>query len=144
MVKIRKIEESDANAVTSLSAQLGYETTIPETEERIKATRNNQDNCAFVATIDGKVVGWIHGFFTIRLESPKFVEIAGLVVDVNHRKMNIGKKLIDEVIAWAETYKVEKVKVRCNTLRTGSHKFYEKTGFIEVKEQKIFEMSIEL
>lgn len=128
MVEIRKTLQTDANEITNLSIQLGYNTSVAKTVKRINQLDKHPDNCAFVAIIENKVIGWIHGFYTIRLESAAFVEIAGLVVDINHRNRNIGKKLISEVLNWAQVYRVKKVKVRCNAIRTESHKFYEKFG----------------
>jgi len=50
------------------------------------------------------VVGWIQGPYTVPLETMAFVEITGLVVDVKHKKMNIGRKLIDEVLKGAKPF----------------------------------------
>ena len=141
MLEIRNASGSDAEEIINLSAQLGYETDVNNVTDRISKIENDINNCIYVAVIDKTVVGWIQGFYSIRLESMEFVEITGLVVDVKYRKMNIGRKLIDEVLKWAKPFRVEKVKVRC-TIRTESHKFYEKSGFKLVKEQKIFEFDM--
>ena len=85
-----------------------------------------------------KIVGWIHGFYSLRIESDFFVEIGGLVVDENFRKNGIGKKLVDKVMEWSKLKNCEKVRVRCNVIRKESHKFYENIGFEINKEQKIF------
>jgi len=142
MLEIRNASGSDAEEIVNLSAQLGYETDVNNVTDRISKIEDDINNCIYVAVIDKKVVGWIQGLNTIRLESMAFAEITGLVVDVKYRKMNIGRKLIGEVLKWAKPFQVEKVKVRCNTIRTESHRFYEKSGFKLVKEQKVFEIDI--
>ncbi|CAH0179132.1 Aminoglycoside N(6')-acetyltransferase type 1 [Pedobacter sp. Bi27] len=142
MVQIREISEKDAESVATLSTQLGYESDIKQTSARIKRINNSNENCAFVALVDGKVVGWIHGFYTLRLESDPFIEIGGLIVDENYRNLKIGKQLIENVNLWAKKHQVKKLKVRCNIKRTESHKFYERLGFKENKRQIAFEMNV--
>lgn len=142
MVQIRAISEKDAESVATLSTQLGYESDIEQTSARIKRINNSNENCAFVALVDGKVVGWIHGFYTLRIESDPFIEIGGLIVDENYRNLKIGKQLIENVNIWADKYQVKKLKVRCNIKRTESHKFYERLGFKENKRQIAFEINL--
>lgn len=142
MVQIREISEKDAESVATLSTQLGYESDIKQTSARIKRINNSNENCAFVALVDGEVVGWIHGFYTLRIESEPFIEIGGLIVDENYRNLKIGKQLIENVNIWAKKHQVKKLKVRCNIKRTESHKFYERLGFKENKQQITFEMNV--
>jgi GNAT superfamily N-acetyltransferase len=142
MVQIREISEKDAESVAKLSIQLGYDSNIEETWFRIQQINNSNENCAFLAVIDDIIVGWIHGFYTLRIESDAFVEIGGLIVDETYRNLKIGKQLIESVNLWAKNHQVKKLKVRCNTKRTESHKFYERLGFIENKQQIAFEMDV--
>ncbi|TDQ27514.1 GNAT family N-acetyltransferase [Tenacibaculum caenipelagi] len=135
---IRNAEIKDSESITELSNQLGYEAVNAEIQNRLKKILEHPDNCIYVATQNKKVVGWIHGFYSMRVESDFFVEIGGLVVSDNFRKNGIGKKLVDKVIEWADLKNCRKVRVRCNVIRTESHKFYEKIGFEINKEQKIF------
>ena len=44
---------------------------------------SSNNHTAFVALTDEKIVGWIHGFRALLLESKPFVEIGGLLVDEN-------------------------------------------------------------
>ena len=108
MVEIRVITEEDAESVACLSTQLGYESNTKQTSARIKHINNSNENCAFVALIEKKVVGWIQGFYTLRVESDPFVEIGGLIVDKNYRNLKIGKLLIENVNTWAKKHQVKK------------------------------------
>ncbi|MDX5422095.1 MAG: GNAT family N-acetyltransferase, partial [Hymenobacteraceae bacterium] len=85
------------------------------------------------AVLDDRLIGWIHGFYTLRLQSGAFVELRGLVVDENYRRTGAGRKLVEQVRAWAKQKGVRKVRVRCNTKRTDTHTFYKAIGFEEVK-----------
>ena len=142
MIEIRTITEKDAESVARLSTQLGYDSNIEQTLLRIRQINNSNENCAYVAIFENKVVGWIHGFYTLRIESDAFVEIGGLVVDVAYRNLKIGKQLIEHIKLWAEQHHVKKLKVRCNTKRTESHQFYERIGFKENKRQIALEMNV--
>jgi len=143
MVEIRAITEKDAESVAGLSTQLGYESNIEQTLFRIRQINNSNENCAYVAVFENKTVGWIHGFYTLRIESDPFIEIGGLVVDAAYRNLKIGKKLIDSVKLWAKQHQVKKLKVRCNTKRIESHQFYARVGFKENKRQIAFEMDLD-
>ena len=142
-ISIRIAHINDAEFLTKLSSQLGYETQNAAIENRLKKILINADNCVYVALESEKIVGWIHGFYSLRIESDFFVEIGGLVVDENFRKNGIGKKLVDKVIEWSTLKECNKVRVRCNVTRKEIHKFYENIGFEINKEQKIFNKIVE-
>jgi len=139
---IRPAEIKDSESITGLSIQLGYESNYSVTHKRLKEILKNDDNRVFVAIDNEKVIGWIHGFYTLRIESDSFIEIGGLVVSENYRKSGIGKTLIESVIKWAESRKYNSIRARCNIIRIESHKFYENIGFRINKEQKIFDKKL--
>lgn len=141
-VHIRPMQPDDAPAVNDLSAELGYPLSISETEVCIDAVLTAEGNCAFVAIIDEKIVGWIHAFKTVRVETLPFAEIAGLVVSDTHRGKGIGKKLVQRIEAWCSEIAIADLRLRCNTKRKESHKFYRVLGFNETKEQKVFQKKV--
>lgn len=142
MAVLREISVDDAAQITLLSAQLGYKINAQETAEQIRNVISHPDHCAFVIANQEKILGWIHAFKTFRIESKPFVEIGGLVVDENHREKGIGNKLVEKIKEWSRENNNHTVRVRCNTKRTEAHLFYNKTGFTESKEQKIFQLSL--
>lgn len=139
-ITFREITIDDAAVLASLSLQFGYPVSDGEMQGRVAQVLARKDHCTFVALAEQKVVGWIHGFHALRLESDPFVEIGGLVVDENLRGQGIGRQLIEQVKEWAHAESVAKLRVRCNTQRTDTHKFYLKAGFSESKEQKVFDL----
>ncbi len=132
----------DSEGMAQLSAQFGYPSTKEQTQKRIREILDLNNNCIFVKVMDGKLIAWVQGFYSPRVESEGFVEIAGLVVDEAHRGKGIGKKLIDEVMEWSANYGCETIRVRTNVIRKETHIFYTKAGFTEVKEQKVFSRKI--
>ncbi len=141
-VKIREAVETDAVIIADLANQLGYPSEYQNVIHRIKEIALSNDHEAFVAEIDGKVVGWIHIFDNLRLESDRFSEIGGLVVDSSLRGKKIGNKLVTHAVEWAKSKGFSKVRVRCKISRKEAHQFYLKEGFIELKEQKVFERKV--
>lgn len=130
------MQPNDASEVQRLSEQLGY--TLSLNEAMISEVIRTKDNIAFVAMAGHKMVGWIHAFKALRIESKPFIEIGGLVVDDESRKLGIGKQLVNEIYKWAKQQDCEDLRVRCNTKRSEAHRFYYAMGFIESKEQKVF------
>ncbi len=142
-IQIRRAEIKDSYSISELCLQFGYKTDNYQLKSRLISILPNKDNCLFVAINNEKVLGWIHAFLSLRIESSPFVEIAGFVVDEKYRNMGIGKKLLDAVYNWIKSIGQEKIRVRCNTKRLKTHIFYKKNNFIEVKEQKIFDKILE-
>ncbi|MCA0238006.1 MAG: GNAT family N-acetyltransferase [Bacteroidetes bacterium] len=141
-IHLRPMTLADADAVCLLTGQLGYPSGAVAMQQRIAAVLDHPDHCLYVALADERVVGWIHGFYTLTLESGPFVAIAGLVVDENCRRSGVGKALVRQVAAWPAAQRCGRVRVRCNAVRTESHWFYQALGFREVKEQKVFDWAL--
>lgn len=140
--QLKSITETEAQAIYNLSNQLGYANDFDLLLERLKAIVPLEDHAIFTAKIDGKIVGWLHCLVCLRVESPLFVEVTGLVVDENVRGKQIGKHLIEASKAWSLNQHISIIRIRCNVVRTESHKFYQALGFSSSKEQKVFEMSL--
>ncbi len=137
---LQTITLGQANAISLLSHQLGYKSDGNETLNQLEKIIANKDNCVFIATQNQIIVGWIHAFYTIRVETQPFVEVAGLVVHEEYRKQQIGKHLIEAVSVWAIPFHCNKIIVRCNEIRSETHKFYQNLGFALKKKQFIFEL----
>ncbi len=141
-ISIREISLDDAETITTLSYQLGYEISMEQTRFNIQQILKSKDNCAFVAIADEKVIGWIHAFKTMRIESPPFIEIAGLVVDIDYHGNGVGKTLVRKISDWSYAANNSTLRVRCNIKRLEAHKFYTSIGFKQIKEQKVFAMEL--
>lgn len=130
---------TDSESIAELSGQFGYSSSTKVLQGRMEVIMSSTNDCVFVATKNEEVIGWIHGFYTTRIESNSFVEIGGLVVDQKHRKEGVGKRLVEKVEVWANSRGCDKLRVRCNVVRKETHVFYEKMGFDAVKEQRVFD-----
>jgi GNAT superfamily N-acetyltransferase len=140
--RVRSTVPNDFQAIAELASELGYESGNAIMEIKLAEILNCDDNCVFVAVAHEKVIGWIHGFRAIRIQSDSFVEIGGLVVSKDYWRQGIGKMLVESAIKWAESINYKTIRVRCNTVRTETHKFYEQIEFEQMKEQKVFEKKL--
>ncbi len=134
------MQAQDAASVNRLAAQLGYPHPAQETEQRMAALLRQEAHCLLVATEAGAVIGWLHALETMWLETGRFVEIAGLVVDEHHRGKQAGEQLVAAALQWSRERQCTRVSLRSNVLRTRAHRFYTRLGFEEIKESKVFEM----
>jgi N-acetylglutamate synthase-like GNAT family acetyltransferase len=142
-VKIRNAVLSDIQAIHQLSSALGYENVPIETaNEQLNAVLGAVSNKIYVAELNNVVVGWLHVFIALRVASPSFIEIGGLVVSPGYRRIGVGEELILQAKHWAFEEKM-KLRVRCTTAREETHKFYQAAGFIKSKEQYVFEIDRE-
>lgn len=140
IIQLNTVTESQALEIHDLSNQLGYENDPQLLFKRLKQIVSLKDHAVFVAQLDSQIVGWLHCLVCIRIESPVFVEVAGLVVDEHARGQQIGKKLIEASKHWGRCQHISIMRIRCNVVRTESHQFYQALGFISNKAQKVFEM----
>ena len=139
----RRIAEQDASAVAALCKQLGYDLSVQQTLENIRAVLANKEHGAFVAADSDKVIGWIGLAQAIQIESPKYCEIRGLVVDDDYRNRGVGRLLVEKAKQWCRENGNKKLRLRCNMKRREAHLFYQHLNFKEVKEQKVFEIETE-
>ena len=137
-LQMREATVADAPVLTDLSRQLGYPMTVRELEHNLAIILQHKNEQIFVACMDGMVIGWIHVVIRLTLESGSFAEICGLVVDQSARSKGIGAKLVESASGWCRSNGEQKLRLRTNRVRTEAHRFYERLGFREIKEQKVY------
>ena len=141
-ITIRQAIIEDAQIITLLSSQLGYTISEADTILNIKQLLSSRHDVVYVATFNEAVVGWIHVFYSVRIETMPFCEIGGMVVDEIVRGKGIGKLLIEKATEWSKSRSAETLRVRTNVTRTDTHKFYESVGFTLTKQQNIYGISL--
>jgi GNAT superfamily N-acetyltransferase len=76
------------------------------------------------------------------IETEPIAEISGLVVDQSMRSCGIGKVLLDSAEQWARSIGCDAISVRSNVKRDRAHRFYERSGYEHVKDQRQFRKSL--
>jgi N-acetylglutamate synthase-like GNAT family acetyltransferase len=139
---LRPIEKRDAAEVARLSGQFGYPVTKEEMQMRLSEMLTSSTDWLWVAESNGQVVAWMQATAMARLESGRFLEITGFVVEETQRSGGIGGKMLALVTDFGKENGFERLVVRSNVIRNRAHGFYLKNGFEEKKQQKVFEKRI--
>ena len=141
MSEIRDASIGDIAGINRVSSNLDYEASSrDESRKRLEDILTSDCDFVWVYLENNKIVGWLHLFMALRLASPKFAEIGGLVVDISYRRSGIGRKLVEKAMQWSKQNKLP-LRVRCNSNRDEANKFYESLGFTNKKSQKVYELS---
>jgi GNAT superfamily N-acetyltransferase len=95
-------------------------------------TNRIQNDCALVAIVEDKVVGYLIGAVA---ETPqyrivsKLAELENMFVLEEYRNIGIGKKLVEEFIQWCKHQNVERTFVIATSKNTSAIEFYSREGF---------------
>ncbi|HHT06208.1 MAG TPA: GNAT family N-acetyltransferase [Hydrogenispora sp.] len=137
-IVVREAVQEDYSSLTRLAWQLGHQAESSQISTRLLDLLQRDDHKVLVAQVDGEIAGWVHAFLNRPLHKDTVVDIAGLVVDENHRKMGIGRRLLEAVEDWAKNQGCEQVTLSSNITREGAHKFYQNIGYQRAKTQYTF------
>lgn len=141
--EIRLARADDAKAISVVSASLGYRAreeaeAMRDLDELLLSPRER----VWVVECNRRIAGWLHAFISIRVASPRFVEIGGLAVGPEYRGRGIGGQLVRQAVEWASSERLG-IRVRCNAERPDTHKFYRALGFSALKSQFVFEQQVQ-
>ncbi len=136
-MEIRPAGGHDAEGVARLSEQLGYPVAVEEARRRLADVAARADHACLVAVDGEQILGWIHVFESLHVESARSAEIGGLIVESRRRDHGIGTALLDAAEAWARQRGIERLRVRTNIVRTDAHRFYVRQGFAVLKQQDV-------
>lgn len=141
-VTIRSARAADAEVLSALLVQLGYNATPGEVQQRLKFIVDSS-SALFVAEheVDG-VVGCVQALVDVRFAEGRFGELVSLVVNSNNRGQGIGTRLIAAVESWLKENAVSTLRIRCNEKRTDAKLFYAKIGMKQIKTQAILEKQL--
>src|SRR5262245_35581254 len=138
-MRVRGMTQQDARVAAELSGQLGYPATAGQIERRFDGVSGDPESALFVAEDeDGRVVGWVHVLGRWLLETDRFAEIAGLVVDAAARRKGAGRALVSAAESWAASRGYVTMTVRSNVKRVEARAFYESAGYAIVKAQNVY------
>jgi GNAT superfamily N-acetyltransferase len=135
---VRRATSADAEPVARLCGQLGYAASAAQAAERLRTIDSHPGHAVLVAESAGTVVAWIDLHIEHSIAAGKTVQVAGLVVDENHRGSGVGRLLMRHAEEWARSKGCSSVRLRSNIIRAQAHEFYEKLGYKVTKTQKAF------
>ncbi len=137
--EIRRAKTSDANRLSNLLYQLGYETHAQKIATLLSALSlsgpslsgsSNSTDDVFVGVEQGVVVAFISLiYFDYFPSAEKVCRITALVVDENIRSSGIGTKLVEYAKLEAVTKECEVLEVTTSLKRKKTQEYYEGIGF---------------
>ncbi len=122
-----------------LNVLFGYQS-LSESEhlDNLESVIASASDRVWVIEADRELVGWMHALLALRLSSPAFIEIVGLVVSPAYQRHGLGRQLVESAEQWADELGL-KTRVRCNESRKDANEFYRALGFNMLKRQNVFE-----
>jgi L-phenylalanine/L-methionine N-acetyltransferase len=139
VIGVRRASPGDAPALVELAEDVGREEgrwiltsdawrSVGEERRYLKAARRHPDAAVFVAEVDGRVVGRLS---LARDPHPASGHVAdlGLMVAEAYRRQGIGRRLLEQAVAWARVSDVEKLELHVFPWNEAALKLYESFGF---------------
>ncbi|MBR2648790.1 MAG: GNAT family N-acetyltransferase [Sediminibacterium sp.] len=129
---IRECELKDIPYLTSLTKELGYDTTTDQMTERMSNIMTLNNYWTFVAVAEDMVVGYIGLIKNYFWEQDgPYLRVQALVVNADYRKLGVGQKLIQAAEQLARNHNIKTIVLNCTNReeRQAAHKFYPKLGF---------------
>jgi GNAT superfamily N-acetyltransferase len=137
-LETRRAILADAGAIARLAMELGYDCDESTMRRRILGIRSEADHAIFVGAIGSEmVVGWIHLEVRRGVLADPFVEITGFVVGAQHRRIGVGRALMQRAHDWSEQAGIGQVRVRTQPHRREAIAFYETLGYVRIKDQRV-------
>ena len=138
-VYVRKCRVKDYRDISVLNKnEMGYDFPEGDTKGQLKRLLNNKAHKIYVATVEGRVVGYIHANNYDLSYSPHMKNIMGIAVSSNFKKKGIGKMLLRKIEEWAISTGAQGVRLASGATREGAHAFYIACGYHCGKGQKNF------
>lgn len=138
-MEIRECLVSDYKDIYLLNKNaFGYEYDLVKTKSRLYDILGRTTNKIYVACIDKKVVGYIHGSDYECTYSDSLKNIMAIAVDEEYQGRGIGRALLHAIESWAKEFNCCGVRLVSGFNRTGAHEFYSRCGYSLRKDQKNF------
>jgi len=138
---VREAIPADAQRITALAGQLGYE--VPQAHVERQLRRMNDELTVFVAVVPrAGVVGWIGVGLHESITDSGRADIHGLVVEDEYRGNGIGRLLVDAAETWARRRNCTSMRLVSNVVRERAHEFYKRLGYTVLKTQHAFKKTL--
>ena len=137
-ITIRAARPSDVDEIARLTTLLGYDLTTGDAVDRLSRILARDDQQFLVADVGGRAVGWVHVVFAEYVDAEAFVVIGGLVVDREHRRLGVGRALMNRAETWARERGCSMVRLSSSATRYAAHQFYKDVGYTNIKTQYSF------
>jgi RimJ/RimL family protein N-acetyltransferase len=140
MIRVRSAVSADASTLVALAEQVGREEgrwilatetwrSVSEERRYLRSVERHPDAAVFVAEVDGRIVARLS---LSRDPHPASRHVAdlGLMVAEPYRRRGIGKRLLEEAVAWARASGIVKLELHVFPWNEPAIALYESFGFV--------------
>lgn len=130
-LQIRKATRDDAQTVYQMICSLENKTLDRDAFAFVFDKNLQEDRiCYLLAEVNGVPVGMGSCHVQPLLHHVCMVaEIQEMFVEPEFRSMEIGKALVEQLVAFAQSKDAKQIEVTSNNVRENAHRFYQKEGF---------------
>jgi RimJ/RimL family protein N-acetyltransferase len=139
VITIRRAEPGDAQALVELAGDVGGEDgawlltsaewrSITDERRYLRAVRRHPDAAVYLAEDGDAVVGRLSLARDVHPASAHVADL-GLMVAASHRRRGVGRGLLDQAVAWAESAGVRKLELHVFPWNEPAIALYDAYGF---------------
>jgi len=139
VITIRRAEPGDAQALVELAGDVGGEEgawlltsaewrSITDERRYLRAVRRHPDAAVYLADDGDAVVGRLSLARDVHPASAHVADL-GLMVAASHRRRGVGRGLLDQAVAWAESAGVRKLELHVFPWNEPAIALYDAYGF---------------
>ncbi|MBS0935681.1 GNAT family N-acetyltransferase [Lactiplantibacillus plantarum] len=139
---IRDLKIEDSKELKSINKeQLGYDFPMDLTKDKLTKLLKDPSHHFFKGFEDEtshKILGYVHAEVYETIYFNTMFNVLALAVSKENEKQGIGEKLMKALEEEARNRRYEAIRLNSGMTREGAHKFYEKIGYNNNKNQKRF------
>lgn len=130
MPQFREPTAADAAAIATLLEELGHPAEAHEIPARLHGLRQDPRALAFVAAIEGRIVGLAtaHVIDALHAATPVAM-LTMLVVASDVRGQGIGREMVQHAERWATSHGAGRITLTSALHREAAHDFYKRLGY---------------
>jgi L-phenylalanine/L-methionine N-acetyltransferase len=139
VIRIRPAEPGDAQPLVELAGEVGSEEgawllttdawrSVAEERRYLRAVRRHPDAVVYVVEDAGRIVARLSLARDVHPASRHVADL-GLMVASSHRRRGVGRALLDQAVAWAESVGVGKLELHVFPWNGPAIALYESFGF---------------
>jgi len=139
VIGIRRAEPGDAEALVELGGEVGAEEgawllttaewrSIADERRYLRAVRRHADAAVYVAEADGRIVARLSLARDVHPASAHVADL-GLMVAVSHRRRGVGRAMLEQAVAWAESAGIRKLELHVFPWNEPALALYTSFGF---------------
>jgi len=139
VIGIRRAEPGDAEALVELGGQVGGEEgawllataewrSIADERRYLRAVRRHPDAAVYVAEDDGRIVARLSLARDVHPASAHVADL-GLMVAAGHRRRGVGRAMLEQAVAWAQSAGIRKLELHVFPWNEPALALYTSFGF---------------